>query len=265
MIREAVVAGVFYDADGDKLKKNISSLCPEKKEQICARAVIVPHAGYIYSGKVAAETFASVELPDTFIILGPNHTGLGKPISVYPEGSWQTPLGEARIDALLSGDIIKNCKSASKDIMAHAREHSIEVQLPFIQYHKKDFRFAAIALGDPDLLHLKELGIAIAQAIKGRDVMLVASTDLTHYEEASEAKVKDDMVLKSIENMDPEQLAKDVHKHGISMCGWMPVYTVMHACMALGSKEAKIIRYMNSGDTSGDYDEVVGYAGAVII
>ena len=265
MKREAVVAGAFYDGNAEALKKHIKALSPARTEKVKAMGVVVPHAGYIYSGRVAAEVFNSVEIPDTVIILGPNHTGLGTPISVFPEGSWETPLGGVRIDALLSGEILKNCKSASKDVMAHAREHSIEVQLPFLQTLNSGLRFAAIALGEYNLGHLRELASAITDAVRGKDVLLVASSDLTHYEDSETAKKKDAMVLKSIEKLDPEQMVKDVQARDISMCGWMPVYTVLHACKKLGAKEARIIRYMNSGDTSGDYSEVVGYGGAAIL
>jgi AmmeMemoRadiSam system protein B len=265
MIREAVVAGTFYDGEAQDLKKHILSLTSGKKEKVKALGIVVPHAGYVYSGRVAGEVFSSVEIPDTVIILGPNHTGLGKPISVFPEGSWQTPLGEARIDALLSAEIIKNCPFASTDIMAHAREHSIEVQLPFLQSLKKDFRFAAIVLGDYELEHLRELAGSIASAMKGKDILIIASSDLTHYEDSETAKKKDSLVLKSIEAVDPEQMAGDVQARDISMCGWMPVFTMLHACKKLGAKQGRIIKYMNSGDANGDYSEVVGYGGAVII
>jgi len=265
MLREPVAAGTFYDGKAETLRKYVSSLCVEKKEKISAYGIIVPHAGYVYSGKVAGEVFSSVRIPDTVIILGPNHTGMGAAISVFPEGAWRTPLGDVKIDDKLSADILKNCAQAEGEFEAHLREHSVEVQLPFLQYLKNDFQFAAITLADHDLAHLRSLADAIVKAVKGREVLLIASSDLTHYEDAKTAKQKDSLVLDAIEKMDPEKMVSEVLGRDISMCGWMPAYTVMHACKKLGAKNGKIIRYMNSGDASGDYREVVGYGGAAII
>ena len=265
MRREPVVAGSFYDAKPDDLKKHIAEMTGEPVKKTKALGIIAPHAGYIYSGKVAAEVYKAVEIPRTVIILGPNHTGLGEPISVFSEGSWVTPLGEVSVNKELAQEILKNCSAAMKDTAAHSREHSIEVHLPFLQHHKNNFDFVPIALGEYKLDNLLELASALAKCVRGKDILLIASTDLTHYEEAESARVKDMLVLNAIEKLDPDNMYEEVSANDISMCGWMPVYTLLHACKKLGAKEGRIIKYMNSGDTSGDYSEVVGYGGAVII
>src|ERR1035437_4329207 len=265
MRREPVVAGAFYDVNPKALNKHIAELTGEPIKKTKALGLIAPHAGYIYSGKVAALVYSHVEIPQTVIILGSNHTGLGAPISVFAEGSWVTPLGEVLINKPLAEDIIKKCKFSIKDTAAHSREHSIEVQLPFLQYHKKSFDFVPIVLGDYDLKHLKDLADALAACVKGKDILTIASTDLTHYEEAQAARAKDALVLSAIEKLDPDKMYEEIKENDISMCGWMPVYTLLHACNLLGAKEARIIKYMNSGDTSGDYSEVVGYGEAVIL
>lgn len=265
MKREPVVAGAFYDARPEALKKHIAEMTGEPAKKTKALGIIAPHAGYMYSGKVAAQVYKSVEIPKTVIIMGPNHTGLGVPVSVYDKGTWVTPLGDVSVNAELAAEILKKCQYAQKDTAAHAREHSIEVHLPFLQYHKKNFDFVPIALGDYNLSQLKDLAAAIASCVKGKDILLIASTDLTHYEEAQAARAKDFLVLSAIEKLDPDKMYEEISYNDISMCGWMPVYTLLHACNILGAKEGRIVKYMNSGDTSGDYSEVVGYGGAIIL
>lgn len=265
MLREPAVAGMFYEKDAPALKKRLARYITEKPNKIRAKAIIVPHAGYIYSGQVAGEVYSSVEIPDIIILLGPNHTGAGVPVSVMNSGEWRTPLGDVKINEPLANEILKNTKAAEKDTKAHSREHSLEVQLPFLQFLKKSFSFVPITFGEYDLKKLDAVADAIAKAQKGKDVLIVASTDLTHYETAASAKEKDALVLHAIEKLDAEGLAREVAEKDISMCGWMPTYVAIKAAKLLGAKEGKIIKYMNSGDTSGDYNQVVGYGGAVII
>jgi len=265
MIREPAVAGMFYERDAASLKKHISKYIIDVKEKFKAKGVVVPHAGYIYSGRVAGEVFSSVEIPDIIIIMGPNHTGFGVPISVMNEGIFRTPIGDCKINEPFANEIIKNCSYAKKDIYAHLNEHSIEVQLPFILTLKKSFTFVPICLAEPDLNKLKSLAKTMADVIKDKEVLLVASTDLTHYESAEEAKQKDKLVLDAIETLEPDIMVKHIREKDISMCGWMPVYVMLHCTKILGAKQGKIIRYANSGEVSGDYDQVVGYGGAVIL
>ncbi len=265
MLREAQVSGMFYESDAPALKKHISKYIIKVENKYKAKGIIVPHAGYIYSGKVAGEVFSSIEIPDILIILGPNHTGLGKSISVMTQGIWRTPLGDCRINEPVANEIIRNCKFAQKDTMAHLKEHSIEVELPFIQYLKPSFSFVPICLAESDLDKLSKLGEVIANIIKGKDILLIASTDLTHYEDAKTAERKDKLVLDAIMKLDPEKMVKEIYENDISMCGWMPVFVLLKACKISGAKEGKIIKYANSGEVSGDYEQVVGYGGAVII
>lgn len=265
MLREPAVAGMFYEKDVPALKKHISKYIVERKEKYKAKAIVVPHAGYIYSGSVAGAVYSSIEIPDLIIILGPNHTGAGKPISVMTDGIWRTPLGDIKINEPIANEIIKKCSVASKDIHAHLKEHSIEVQLPFLQYIKKSFSFIPIVLGDYNINNLQNLSDVVAQVVKDKEVLLIASTDLTHYEDAESAKEKDTLVLKSIETLDEENMLKEVEDKDISMCGWMPTYVVIRAAKKLGAQKGIIIKYMNSGEVSGDYNQVVGYGGAVLI
>jgi AmmeMemoRadiSam system protein B len=265
MLREPAVAGSFYEKDAPALKKHLARYITEKPNKIKAKAIVVPHAGYIYSGRVAGEVYSSIEIPDIIILLGPNHTGDGVPVSIMNAGEWRTPLGDVKINEPLANEILKNTKAAEKDTKAHAREHSLEVQLPFLQTLKKSFTFVPITFGEYDIKKLSDVASAIAAALKGKDALLVASTDLTHYEEAGLAKEKDMLVLQAIEKLDAEGLVKEVVANDISMCGWMPTYVAIKAAKLLGAKEGKVIKYMNSGDVSGDYGQVVGYGGAVII
>ena len=264
MFRQPAVAGLFYDADPATLKKRVNSYILKTETKYKAMGVIVPHAGYVYSGETAGAVFSSVEIPSLIIILGPNHTGMGPRISVMNKGEWRTPLGDVVINEPLAGQILRNCKKASKDSEAHEREHAIEVQLPFLQVLKKSFTFVPITLREHEADNLKALAEAIAESITGKDVLLVASTDMTHYESTEIAKEKDSYVLKAIEALDPEKMLKEVEEKDISMCGWMPVYVAMHAAKILGAKEGKIVRYTNSGEKSGDFSSVVGYGGAVL-
>jgi len=265
MLRDPAVAGMFYEADAYALKNHVNKYIVEKEKKFDAKGIVVPHAGYIYSGKVAGEVYSSINIPDIAIIMGPNHTGMGPSISIMNEGVWRTPLGDVKINQPLANDILKNSDSSKKDTSAHIREHSIEVQLPFLQEVKKNFTFVPIIFRDYNIEHLKETARAISESIKDREVLLISSTDLTHYEDSKTAHTKDSFVLSAIEKMDENALVEAVQEHDISMCGWMPTFVLLHACKLLGAKEGRIIRYMNSGDTSGDYSQVVGYGGAVII
>jgi MEMO1 family protein len=264
MVRTPAVAGMFYEADSASLIQHINKYAIQPAEKYKAMGVVSPHAGYVYSGDVAGAVFSSIEIPDLIIILGPNHTGLGEQISVMNKGAWRTPLGDVKINENVANEIIEKCKYAESDAAAHTREHSIEVQLPFLQVLKKSFTFVPICLAEPDLDNLKNLAKAIAETIKEKNALIVASSDLTHYEPAKQAKEKDMRVMNAIEALDPEKMITEVEK-GITMCGWMPVYTMLHACKLLGAKKGKIIKYMNSGETSGDFSSVVGYGGAVVL
>ncbi|HRU38817.1 MAG TPA: AmmeMemoRadiSam system protein B [Candidatus Goldiibacteriota bacterium] len=265
MLREPAFAGMFYEKDPAALRKQVEALVFKKDEKLDAVAVIVPHAGYVYSGKVAAEVFSSVKIPPLIILLGPNHTGDGAPVSVMSEGVWRTPLGDVKINEPIAAEILKKSACCQKDSRAHLREHSLEVQLPLLQALRKNFTIVPIALGEYNSANLRETAAAIASVLKGRDALIVASTDLTHYEDAAQARKKDMAVLEAIEALDADRMVREVAEKEISMCGWMPSFVAIKAAKQLGAKKGVVIRYANSGEASGDFSSVVGYGGAAII
>ena len=265
MLREPVVAGMFYEKDAHALKKQVHKYLDADTAKSRAKGIVVPHAGYAYSGGVAGAVYSGITMPDTFVILGPNHTGYGESVSVMNEGAWRTPLGDVKINEPMADAIIKKCENAKADTAAHLKEHSIEVQLPFLQELSRGAAIVPVALGEPDTEVLRELAEAIADVIKGKNTVIMASTDLTHYETARAAAEKDGKIMEAIKNMDEEKMALAVKEYDISMCGWMPVYVMLAACKRSGASEAKIIKYAHSGEISGDNENVVGYCGAVIV
>jgi len=231
-----------------------------------ARGLIVPHAGYMYSGKVAGRVYATAKLPRRVILLGPNHTGLGRPVAVVSRGCWETPLGPAIVDEPMADLILDVASFAEEDSAAHRAEHSIEVQIPFLQVSLGNFVFTPICLGTGRLSDLLALGSAIADVVKsvGEPAAIIISTDMTHYEPAEQAREKDLKVIDKIKELDSEGLHRHVKEHEISMCGYAPATAGLHALKLLGATGAGLIAYANSGDTSGDFREVVGYAGLII-
>jgi len=267
MIREPAVAGTFYSSNPKSLQQTVSSYLGEPSERLEAMGVIGPHAGYMYSGAVAGSVYSAVELPRRFIILGPNHTGRGAPWALHPPGDWRTPLGLAPVDAELNRLLLQECSLLREDRVAHFREHSIEVHIPFLQVLLHDFTFAAISVGRTDFAALEALGHALARVVQAaaQPVLLIASSDMTHYEPADTAARKDRMAIERVLKLDPRGLHQVVLEEDISMCGLAPAVALLTACCDLGATAGKLIRYSNSGDTSGDYDHVVGYAGMAII
>ncbi|MBU4264121.1 MAG: AmmeMemoRadiSam system protein B [Proteobacteria bacterium] len=265
MRRSPVVANQFYPGDPRILRNTLADLIPEgptaKKN---ALAVISPHAGFIYSGGVAGETFAAVNVPEDVIILGPNHHGQGPSIAMMAEGEWEMPLGTVSINVelaqLISDPVIK------KDELAHRFEHSLEVQVPFLQMLQKNLSIVPLVISHIPYSHCLATGRAIADAIKKyhKPVLLVASTDMTHYEPRVSASRKDHLALEHIKKLDPQGLYDTVLGQRISMCGIMPTTIVLIAALELGAKHVQLIRYTDSGETSGDTDHVVGYAGLVV-
>ncbi|MCX6005186.1 MAG: AmmeMemoRadiSam system protein B [Chloroflexi bacterium] len=266
MIRNAAVAGQFYPAWPDELREMIKYFSPDQATKIDAVGAVCPHAGYVYSGPVAGEVISRINLTDTVIILGPNHRGLGKPFSIMTEGSWKTPLGEVRIDSELAEAILKTSTNIEEDSLAHRHEHSLEVQVPFLQYFKPDIRIVPIVLSLANPSVYKEIGKAIAAAEKeaGIEAVILASSDMTHYEPHESAKAKDKKAIEAILNLDADELIKRIAKYDISMCGYAPVVALITAAIELGAGKAELVRYQTSGDTSGDYSSVVGYAGIII-
>ncbi len=278
-MRKPVVAGAFYAGTEASLRRQIedcfqNALGPGALPGPAGKAgerilgLVSPHAGYLYSGPVAAHGFfnlASQRKPETVVILGPNHSGLGADVAVSREDRWQTPLGQVELDAELSQSIITASQVAQWDDLAHSREHSIEVQVPFLQYiYGGTVRLVAISMLRQDLGTSRELGQALATALKGRDAVIMASTDFSHYEPQSSASSRDHLALEAILDRSPESLEKTVRSHGISMCGPGPVMAMLSACKGLGAEQARLLRYATSGDIAGDYSRVVGYASVAV-
>ena len=266
MIRKPAVAGQFYPASGAMLEKEISSYIDKNAERETCLGAVSPHAGYIYSGCVAGKVFSKINLTETFIIMGPNHTGNGKQFSIVTKGSWQLPKGNIDIDGGLADNLLTRSKHLEEDTLAHNYEHSIEVQLPFIQYFKKNFKFVPIVVSHSTLAIYRELGKEIAKTIKdsGKKIVIVASSDMTHYEEHKSAEKKDKLAIEAILNLDEKSLLDTISKYNISMCGYAPTIVMLAATKELGAKKAELVDYKTSGDVSGDYSSVVGYAGIII-
>ncbi len=268
MIRKPIVAGQFYPADPIALKKLIVSFDTKKttKPQK-AISCILPHAGYVYSGKVAAATLKSIEPAQTYIILGPNHTGYGAPCSIVKYGAWSTPFGLINIDTDLASQLLNNSKFLEEDEQAHAYEHSIEVELPLIQtILGPDFTFVPITLATGTDLVYKDISGAIAECVKknGKKIMIIASSDMTHYEHQKDTTRKDEEAIKAILKLDEKLLLEKIEQFGITMCGYIPAVITIMASKLLGARQAELIDYQTSGDISGDYSSVVGYAGIVM-
>jgi len=268
MIRRPAVAGRFYAADPESLRRDLiemtRGLCPEHAPR--GVALMVPHAGYIYSGRVAAAAYSAIRLPDRIVVLGPNHTGLGEPVALMSEGSWRSPLGDVPIDQPLAESILAGCRSARKDEVAHRNEHSLEVQIPFLQLLRHDFRFVPICVGTLDLPTLLDLGRSVADAIvaTGGDALVVVSSDMSHYLPRDAAERDDRKAIDRLLALDPEGLHRVVLADRISMCGIAPAVAGLEAARRLGARQARLIAYATSGDRSGDYQSVVGYAGIAV-
>jgi hypothetical protein len=273
--RRPAVAGTFYPADRNDLIRLIEScfthaLGPGKlpgsgdaKEGLVA--LISPHAGYVYSGPVASHGFlllSGANKPDTVIIVGPNHSGVGTDVSLYPEGRWLTPLGPIDIDSELTYSLVRRSDVFSVDDFSHASEHSIEVQLPFLQYVLKDFKLVPICMLDQSKETSKKVGDAVAEAVVGKRALLVASSDLTHYEPADAVRKKDEQVLSEVMTLDVDRLYSTLASTGSTACGYGPMTVAMRVAQKLGAKGGRLLKYANSGDIMGDNRAVVGYASA---
>jgi hypothetical protein len=267
MIREPAVAGRFYPADVRELTRQILQYSPDTATRVRALGCMVPHAGYMYSGHVAGAVFSALELPERFIILCPRHYPEGQALAILSEGAWRTPLGEAAVDSELAVELKRACNLLHEDSAAHRHEHSLEVQLPFLQKLKGSFRFVPIALGTDRFASFESLGRAVAEVIAqhAEPILIVASSDMNHYEPDDVTRVKDRKAIDRILALDPRGLYDTVRREGITMCGYGPAVAMLTAATSLGATKADLIRYATSGDVSGDRDEVVGYAGIVVM
>ncbi len=270
MEREPAVAGRFYPSDPRVLARDVDAFLAGRPggpaPAVAPRAaygILAPHAGYLFSGAVAGATWAAVDVPDRVILLCPNHTGTGERVAAWPAGDWVTPLGRVAVDGDMTAEILES-GLALPDRTAHRLEHALEVQLPFLQARRPGARIAALCLGHLSFARCKELGEALARVARRHAALLVASSDMSHYVPAAEAREKDRLALDRLLALDPRGLHDVVTREGISMCGFVPATVVLVASVAQGARRAEIVRYATSGDVTGDDSSVVGYAGAVL-
>lgn len=266
LIRQPVAAGRFYPGQPQALKNEVGAWlgrgAASGKEQAAPRAVMLPHAGYIFCGNVLGQTLAGATLPSRLVILCPNHTGYGKMLGVWPEGQWLTPLGSVPVDEPLATEIIGCGGGFEPDAQSHLAEHSIEVILPFLQEKVDDLQIAPICVGTQNQGVLARAGLALAGVLrKHPEVGMVVSSDMNHYENEQITHIKDGMALERVKAADPAGLLKVVDAEKISMCGAGPMALALYAANDLGSTRVEIVAHETSGKTSGDYDHTVGYAG----
>lgn len=258
------MAGYFYPKQEKALSALLERMIDPGRDKKKAVSVISPHAGFEYSGPVAGAVFSSILLPDVFIILGPNHRHVRSRFAIMTEGSWETPFGDVPIDTTLADAIASNSPLISDDSDAHANEHSLEVQLPFIQFLKKEISIVPISIAyHASYEELEELGHAISRAVQSQkeNALIVASTDMSHYVDQKEAERKDFLAIEEILHLNARGLYDVVLRENISMCGYQPTTATIVASQDLGATRAELIKYQTSGDTTHNYREVVGYAG----
>jgi AmmeMemoRadiSam system protein B len=271
MIRSPAVAGQFYSGSVKGLKEQVEGCIERSAEKSDALGVVCPHAGLMYSGKVAGAVYSRINVPDTYVMLGPNHYGMGPDFSIMTEGVWRMPFGEVKVDSLVAKEIFRHTKHLEEDQFSQEREHSLEVQLPLMQYFGSAFQIVPLSLkhyeADDSFLNIcEEIGNGLAKALSvvKSKITIVASSDLTHYEPKEKAQANDQAAMDAIVALDAKRLFREVRERDISMCGYAPVAVMLTACRKLGAKKARIVKYMNSGDTTGDYSSVVGYGGLIV-
>jgi len=266
MIRQPAVAGRFYPsnpAELSKLVREYTSVPGAVAKRL--KACLVPHAGYVYSGPVAGAVFANVQIPTRVVVLGVRHQPPGAPLAILSEGTWRTPLGDARIDEKLAERLKAACPLLLEDDVAHSQEHSLEVQIPFLQTLEPGFSFVPIALGSGNFEILVKVGQGIGQvlAAEKQEVLLLTTSDLNHYEDDATTRVKDGKAIERLLKMDAHGLYDTCRNEEISMCGLGPAVAMITALHVMGAKKAELIQYATSGERSGDFDAVVGYAGMI--
>ena len=266
MQRQPAVAGQFYAGNGNKLRSDLAGLIPESHIHRKVTGIIAPHAGYVYSGAIAGRVYASIEIPATVLILGPNHHGAGAAAALYPDGEWLTPLGPVIVNSRLNALLQQHIPLLSSDTLAHQFEHSLEVQVPFFQYLRPDATISAICLGHGGYDAVRQIGEGIAAAIRdfGEEVLIVASSDMTHYESAESARRKDELALERVLGFDPQGLLQVCRSEQITMCGVVPAAVMLVAAGELGATRAELVAYGTSGDVTGDNRQVVAYAAVTV-
>ena len=266
-IRPPAVAGMFYESGAERLERDVRSYLDAGGETPRpAFGAIVPHAGYVYSGPVAGAVYARLVIPPAAIVLCPNHTGRGASASLEPSDAWNTPLGDVAVSRRLAQRLLELAPSLEADRAAHAREHSLEVQLPFLQVLREDIAFVPVCLGARDLDLCREVGEALAtiRSEEPEPPLLLASSDMNHYEPRAVGRRKDDRALERIEALDPEGLFTTVLAEDISMCGFLPATALLFAARKAGISRARVVARRDSGDETGDTSSVVGYAGVIL-
>jgi AmmeMemoRadiSam system protein B len=264
MERECAVAGRFYPAEPARLAAEVSRHLADVDPAGAAPAlgIVVPHAGYVYSGAIAGATYSRVQVPERAIVLCPNHTGLGRLAALWPDGGWVTPLGRVPVDPALA-DALAACPLVEPDRAAHRKEHALEVQLPFLLARRPDIAIAPLCLGPLDLAQCREVGAAVAAAAR-LGALVVASSDMNHYLPADETERRDRRALERLLALDPEGLYQTVRREHITMCGVVPATVMLYAARELGATRAQLVRYGHSGLVNGDLGAVVGYAGVIV-
>lgn len=266
MDRRPAVAGQFYPGNETTLAREVERLLTVSEPPRKALGVIAPHAGYIYSGAVAGAVFGRVIVPKRAIVLCPNHTGMGARAAVWASGTWQIPTGTIRVDQALAHDLIESSAELTEDTTAHLAEHSLEVELPFLLAREPEISIVPIAIGRVGVDSCRQIGESIARVIRAtrEEVLIVASSDMNHYEDEARTMNKDRIAIERVEALDAEGLIVSCAEHRISMCGVLPSAIAITACKKLGATKAHLVAHATSGDVSGDHDAVVGYAGFMI-
>jgi AmmeMemoRadiSam system protein B len=277
-VRYPAVAGRFYPADPEFLREDVRAYLSQVPDtqapkfqtpvlnRVRAMGCIVPHAGYVYSGHVAGAVFARLEIPELCVVLCPNHTGVGRPLAIVSEGEWETPLGRVAVDNPFAEALKQSCSLLEEDSTAHRSEHAAEVELPFLQVLQKKLRIVPIALSTGSFEILEQLGAALAGAITVYEdpILVVASSDMNHYESDAITRVKDGSAIQPILRLDARGLCEVVVQQQVSMCGFGPAVAMLTAAKKLGGRSAELVKYATSGDISGDRERVVGYAGIIM-
>jgi MEMO1 family protein len=279
-VRTPAVAGRFYPGRAEDLLREVReftspSKTPIETGRIDAIGCVAPHAGYIYCGGVAGAVYSRLKIPERCVILCPNHTGKGRPLAIMANTTWQTPLGEVAADADMAARLLRRFPALQEDSAAHRAEHAIEVQLPFLQASRPELKIVPIAIGTSDFDVLRGLGETLADVIadhheedqkteRQAKVLIIASSDMNHYESDTITRIKDHKAIERVLAMDARGLWEVVLNEDISMCGFGPTVVMLTAAKLLGATSATLVKYATSGDVSGDYESVVGYAGIIV-
>ena len=265
MIRPPAVAGQFYPDNAEELSALVLQYTRENtpSAKTHAKACLAPHAGYMYSGQVAGAVFSHIVLPKKIVILGVRHSPRGEALAIVSSGKWRTPLGDVAIDEELAKRIRNACPTLREDELAHRREHSLEVELPFLQVLDPGFTFVPVAVGSIRYPELVEVGEGLARLLleSTAQILVVTSSDMNHYEDEERTRWKDRQAIEALERVDASGLYEVCRRESISMCGLGPAVVMLTALKKLGAKKGQLVKYATSGDIAGDRERVVGYAG----